>query len=768
MNKRFDVNGMTCSACQANVTRAVERLAGVNTVNVSLLGKSMNVDFDDSLVNENQIIDVVNKAGYSCSLYVNKTLKAIEKERKDALKKKRNKVILSVILLLCLMAFSMGPMIFSYPSMSDPNYGKIMIIDIAIQFAFVIPIIILTFNHFSSGFKSLFHFHPNMDSLVALGSTVSLVYGLYSFIMTIIGEANHDHMMVMNNAMNIYIESGAMIPAIVGLGKYLEEKATLKTSSTIASLVELLPDVATIIKDNKQIEIQSSELKEGDIVVVKPGQTIPCDGIIINGYSHVDESSLTGESRLIKKEINDKVVGATLNKEGSFVFKATSVGKDMVMSQIIDLVKEASQSKAPISRLVDKISLIFVPTVITLSLITFIIWISLGYSGVINDGNTNHINLALQLAISVLVISCPCALGLATPASIMVGTGKGAEYGVLVRSAEAFERLNKVDTVVFDKTGTLTKGEMSVTKIDAFGTEDDFVLKVASELESKSEHPLAKAIVSAAKKRNIDFSLNLKCDYVFGKGVISSNSLIGNLSFMEENSIGCEFAKEQQKDLSNAGYTVLYVAFDKKLIGLIAVGDTLKDDSISAVSKLKEMGKRVVMLTGDNELTAKCIASKIGIDEVYSNVLPNQKEEIIAKLQQEGRKVLMVGDGVNDAPSLAKADVGASVGSGTDVAKNSSDIILMNDSNEDVPFAISLSHKVNKTIKENLLWAFLYNIILIPLAAGVLYWVKVSPNWFTGSQEHLVLTPMIASLAMSFSSITVVCNALRIKLFKKK
>ena len=768
MNKRFDVNGMTCSACQANVTRAVERLAGVNTVNVSLLGKSMNVDFDDSLVNENQIIDAVNKAGYSCSLYVNKTLKAIEKERKDALKKKRNKVILSVILLLCLMAFSMGPMIFSYPSMSDPNYGKIMIIDIAIQFAFVIPIIILNFNHFSSGFKSLFHFHPNMDSLVALGSTVSLVYGLYSFIMTIIGEANHDHMMVMNNAMNIYIESGAMIPAIVGLGKYLEEKATLKTSSTIASLVELLPDVATIIKDNKQIEIQSSELKEGDIVVVKPGQTIPCDGIIINGYSHVDESSLTGESRLIKKEINDKVVGATLNKEGSFVFKATSVGKDMVMSQIIDLVKEASQSKAPISRLVDKISLIFVPTVITLSLITFIIWISLGYSGVINDGNTNHINLALQLAISVLVISCPCALGLATPASIMVGTGKGAEYGVLVRSAEAFERLNKVDTVVFDKTGTLTKGEMSVTKIDAFGTEDDFVLKVASELESKSEHPLAKAIVSAAKKRNIDFSLNLKCDYVFGKGVISSNSLIGNLSFMEENSIGCEFAKEQQKDLSNAGYTVLYVAFDKKLIGLIAVGDTLKDDSISAVSKLKEMGKRVVMLTGDNELTAKCIASKIGIDEVYSNVLPNQKEEIIAKLQQEGRKVLMVGDGVNDAPSLAKADVGASVGSGTDVAKNSSDIILMNDSNEDVPFAISLSHKVNKTIKENLLWAFLYNIILIPLAAGVLYWVKVSPNWFTGSQEHLVLTPMIASLAMSFSSITVVCNALRIKLFKKK
>ena len=768
MNKRFDVNGMTCSACQANVTRAAERLAGVNTVNVSLLGKSMNVDFDDSLVNENQIIDAVNKAGYSCSLYVNKTLKAIEKERKDALKKKRNKVILSVILLLCLMAFSMGPMIFSYPSMSDPNYGKIMIIDIAIQFAFVIPIIILNFNHFSSGFKSLFHFHPNMDSLVALGSTVSLVYGLYSFIMTIIGEANHDHMMVMNNAMNIYIESGAMIPAIVGLGKYLEEKATLKTSSTIASLVELLPDVATIIKDNKQIEIQSSELKEGDIVVVKPGQTIPCDGIIINGYSHVDESSLTGESRLIKKEINDKVVGATLNKEGSFVFKATSVGKDMVMSQIIDLVKEASQSKAPISRLVDKISLIFVPTVITLSLITFIIWISLGYSGVINDGNTNHINLALQLAISVLVISCPCALGLATPASIMVGTGKGAEYGVLVRSAEAFERLNKVDTVVFDKTGTLTKGEMSVTKIDAFGTEDDFVLRVASELESKSEHPLAKAIVSAAKKRNIDFSLNLKCDYVFGKGVISSNSLIGNLSFMEENSIGCEFAKEQQKDLSNAGYTVLYVAFDKKLIGLIAVGDTLKDDSISAVSKLKEMGKRVVMLTGDNELTAKCIASKIGIDEVYSNVLPNQKEEIIAKLQQEGRKVLMVGDGVNDAPSLAKADVGASVGSGTDVAKNSSDIILMNDSNEDVPFAISLSHKVNKTIKENLLWAFLYNIILIPLAAGVLYWVKVSPNWFTGSQEHLVLTPMIASLAMSFSSITVVCNALRIKLFKKK
>ena len=767
MNKRFDVSGMTCSACQANVTRAVAKLAGVNSVNVSLLGKSMNVDFDDSIVTEIQIIDAVTKAGYSCSLYVNKTLKAIENERKAALKKKRNKVLLSVLLLLCLMVFSMGPMIFSYPSMDDPNYGKIMIIDIAIQFAFIVPIIILNFNHFSSGFKSLFHFHPNMDSLVALGSTVSLAYGIYSFVMTIIGEVAHDHMMVMNNAMNIYIESGAMIPTIVGLGKYLEEKATLKTSSTIASLIELLPDVATIKKNDKQIEIQSSELKEGDIVVVKPGQTIPCDGIVLNGFSHVDEASLTGESKLIKKEKNDKVVGATLNKEGSFEFKATSVGKNMVMSQIIDLVKEASQTKAPISRLADKISLVFVPTVMILSLITFIVWVCLGYSGVIKD-NSNHLNLAFQLAISVLVISCPCALGLATPVSIMVGTGKGAEYGVLVRSAEAFERLSKVDTVVFDKTGTLTKGEMTVVTIKPFGVEEDSLLKIASELESKSEHPLARAIVSFAKNKKIEFTSNLLCNYVSGKGVISSNALIGNTALMEENFIDYDFAKKDEKELSSLGYTVLYVALNNHLIGLIAIGDTLKDDSIRAVSTLKKMGKRVVMLTGDNALTAKCIARKIGIDEVYSNVLPNQKEEIIAKLQEAERKVLMVGDGVNDAPSLAKADVGASVGSGTDVAKNSSDIILMNDSNEDIPFVISLSQKVNKTIKQNLLWAFLYNIILIPLAAGLLYWVKVDPNWFTGSQSHLVLTPMIASLAMSFSSITVVCNALRIKLFKKK
>ncbi|HBX25037.1 MAG TPA: heavy metal translocating P-type ATPase, partial [Firmicutes bacterium] len=446
---------------------------------------------------------------------------------KAALKKKRNKVLLSVLLLLCLMVFSMGPMIFSYPSMDDPNYGKIMIIDIAIQFAFIVPIIILNFNHFSSGFKSLFHFHPNMDSLVALGSTVSLAYGIYSFVMTIIGEVAHDHMMVMNNAMNIYIESGAMIPTIVGLGKYLEEKATLKTSSTIASLIELLPDVATIKKNDKQIEIQSSELKEGDIVVVKPGQTIPCDGIVLNGFSHVDEASLTGESKLIKKEKNDKVVGATLNKEGSFEFKATSVGKNMVMSQIIDLVKEASQTKAPISRLADKISLVFVPTVMILSLITFIVWVCLGYSGVIKD-NSNHLNLAFQLAISVLVISCPCALGLATPVSIMVGTGKGAEYGVLVRSAEAFERLSKVDTVVFDKTGTLTKGEMTVVTIKPFGVEEDSLLKIASELESKSEHPLARAIVSFAKNKKIEFTSNLLCNYVSGKGVISSNALIGN------------------------------------------------------------------------------------------------------------------------------------------------------------------------------------------------------------------------------------------------
>lgn len=765
MNKRFDVNGMSCSACQANVTRTVSKLNGVHSVNVSLLGKSMNVDFDDNVLSEKQIIDAVNASGYSCSLYVNKTLKQIELERQKALKSEGIKVLVGFVLLVCLMFFSMGSMIANYPSMSDPNYGMIMIVDIAIQFVFLIPIIILTFSHFKSGYKSLFKFHPNMDSLVALGSTVSICYGIYSFAMTIVGEATHNHMMVMNNAMNIYIESGAMIPVIVSLGKFLEAKATSKTSSTIASLVDLIPDVATIRKNDELIEIKAEDLSIGDIVIVKPGQSIPCDGIIVKGNSHIDESSITGESKLVSKNIGDNVIGATTNKEGCFEFKATKVGKDMVMSQIIDLVKEASQSKAPISRLADKISLIFVPTVIVLSLITFIVWISLGYSGVLGNDN-NPLNLALQLAISVLVISCPCALGLATPVSIMVGTGKGAEKGILIRSAEAFERLNKVDTVVFDKTGTLTKGEMNVTKVICYGNDETDVVATACLLETKSEHPLSRAIISYGKKLGVYSDLEVECNYISGKGVASANFSIGNASLMNDRGVDVSKAIEAAS-LSNDGYTVLFVEKSKELIGLIAIGDTLKDDSISAVKSIKQMGKHVVMLTGDNKFTANFMAAKLGIDEVFADVLPNQKEEVIDKLQKEGRTVLMVGDGVNDAPSLAKADVGASVGSGTDVAKNSSDIVLMNDSTDDVPFAIRLSKKVVKTIKENLLWAFIYNVILIPLAAGVLYWIKVEPNWFTGSQTHLVLTPMIASLAMSISSITVVLNALRIKLFKK-
>lgn len=766
MNKRFDVNGMTCSACEANVKRTVSKLNGVNSVNVSLLGKSMNVDYDDSIIKENAIIEAVNASGYSCSLYVNRTLKQIEADRKNALKKTFTKVIVSFVLLICLMVFSMGPMIFGYPKMDDPNYGLIMIIDISIQFAFLIPIIILNFSHFSSGYKSLIKLHPNMDSLVALGSTVSILYGIYSFVLVIVGQVNHNHELLMNNAMNIYIESGAMIPVIVGLGKFLEAKATSKTSSAIASLIELLPDVATVRRNNKIFEIKTEDLVVGDIVIVKPGQAIPCDGIIVDGNSHVDESSLTGESKLIKKTVGDKVIGSTTNKEGSFEFKATSIGNDTVMSQIIELVKQASQSKAPISRLTDRISLFFVPTVIGLSLITFIIWVSLGFGGVLTDVN-NPLDLAFQLAVSVLVISCPCALGLATPVSIMVGTGKGAENGVLIRSAEAFERLNKVDTVIFDKTGTLTKGEMSVAKIVSFNTDEKQIIETACELEEKSEHPLSKAIISYGKRQGIISSSKLNCNFASGKGITSSSCSIGNVSLMNDRGVDISFAKEEATNLSSNGYTVLFVEKELVLIGLIAVGDILKDDSVEAIQELKKMGKHVAMLTGDNEISAKYFASQLGIDEVFANVLPNEKEEVVDRLQKQGRSVLMVGDGVNDAPSLAKADIGVSIGSGTDVAKNSSDIILMNDLVNDVPFAINLSKKVVKTIKENLLWAFMYNVILIPLAAGVLYWVKVNPNWFTGSKQHLVLTPMIASLAMSFSSITVVLNALRIKLFKK-
>ncbi|MCR5490631.1 MAG: heavy metal translocating P-type ATPase [Bacilli bacterium] len=767
MKKKFEVNGMMCAACQANVDRAVSKLDGVNTVNVSLLAKNMVVDFDEEKVDDQTIIGAVTSAGYGCDIFVNESVRKIQEKRAKALRVRRNKLILSLILLVCLMVFSMGPMLVNYPAMDDPNYELIIFLDVTIQFLFLFPIVILNWHHFTSGYKSLIKLHPNMDALVALGSTASTIYGLYAYVMIIIGWATGNHQMVMDYAMNIYIESAAMIPVFISLGKYFEAKATQKTTSSIANLMALTPETALLMKNGEPVEVATETLQEDDLVMVKPGQSVPTDGIIVEGYSSIDESSLTGESMPVYKTVGDKVIGATINKEGNIVFRVTSVGKDTTIGKIVSLVEQASESKAPIARLADRISLVFVPSVIGISLITFTIWMILTGLGLAGSAHPD-VNLAFQLAVSVLVISCPCALGLATPVAIMVGTGKGAENGILIKSAEAFERMEKIDYVLFDKTGTLTAGKMSLQEIVVLsGSEEELISKAAA-LESRSEHPLSKAVVEYAKSKELKFDEPDQFDYVPGQGVSSDDLIIGNALLMSNNQIDVAGAAAKFDEMSKKGLTVLYVAEGGKLVGLLGIGDTLKENSYDAIATLQKMGKKVAILTGDNKITAAAIAEKLNVDKIYSEILPGDKEEIAAALQKEGHSVAMVGDGINDAPALMKADVGIAIGAGTDVAIESSEIILVRNDPKDVVGAIELSHKVVKNIKENLSWAFFYNILLIPLAAGALYAIKVPPNWFTGSQEHLVLTPMIGSLTMSMSSITVVLNALRLRFFKTK
>ncbi|OPZ37467.1 MAG: Copper-exporting P-type ATPase A [Tenericutes bacterium ADurb.BinA155] len=759
MKKKFNVTGMSCAACQANVTRAVDKVEGVTSANVSLLGKSMVVDFDETKTDESKIIAAVGSAGYGASPYVNQSIKAIQEQKKRDLRKKRSKLLISFIFLVLLLFVSMGGMIamnYGWPNHQDSSYPLIVFLEITLEILFVTPIIVINFHYFISGYKALFKAHPNMDSLVALGSTVSLLYGLFAYIMIIVGWALDDHAMVMAYAMNIYIESAGTILFFVSLGKYFENKATNKTTASIAELMSLTPDTAYRVQGSTIEEVPTGSLEVGDIVLVKPGEAIPTDGILSEGYANIDESLLTGESLPVYKKVGDRVIGGSLNKTGSFQFKVTSVGKDTTMSKIVALVEQASESKAPIARLADKISLVFVPTVILISLITFTAWMLItGLSGSLN------ISLSIQLAISVLVISCPCALGLATPVAIMVGTGKGAENGILIKSAEAFELMEKADYVLFDKTGTLTTGEMTFHQIKVFAGDEDGILKNVAAVESLSEHPLSKAIVAEAKRRGLTFKASKDFVYEPGLGVKGNGYLIGNKAMMAAAQVSLGLANMVLVDASLQGDTALYVAKAGKLLAIISIGDELKPHSVSAVATLRKLGKKVALVTGDNKDTARAISEKLGIDEVYSEVLPNQKEAIVSQLQSQGFKVAFVGDGVNDAPSLTKADIGIAIGAGSDIAIDSADIILVHSDPLDVVSSIELSHAVVKNIKENLLWAFFYNVILIPLAAGVLYNVQVS--W-----GHFILTPTIASIAMSLSSVTVVLNALRLRLFKRK
>ncbi len=752
MKEMFNITGMTCSACSSHIEKAIKKLSGINSVNVNLLQNNMYVDFDENIISSEAIISAVEKSGYSASLRNNKNKASSDKPNeaiKKELKDKKLKIILSFIFLIPLFYVSMGSML-GLPLPSIISEDENILIYGLVQMLLTIPVMIINGHYYKNGFKSLFHLSPNMDSLIAIGSSAAFIYSLYSVFSMAYYMGRGDLSNAHSASMNLYFESAAMILTLISVGKLLELHSKGKTSQAITKLIDLAPKTALVLRNGEQISVGIEEVVPGDIVIVKQGASVPVDGTIIEGGAYVDESLITGESMPIEKTVNDKVICASVNKGGFIKIKAEKVGADTTLSQIIRLVEQAASSKAPIAKLADKVSAVFVPAVISIALITAVVWLILGQSA----------GFSLSVAVAVLVISCPCALGLATPTAIMVGTGKGAENAVLIKSAQSLETAHLINTVVLDKTGTITEGKPFVTDIvTAEDTDKQRLMEFAFSIEKFSEHPLALAVMEYAEQNNIK-SIPLKNFKAVAGGGISAETddgiiFGGNMAFMEKNNIAIEFFKNKINELSNDGKTVLMFAFNKKPLGIIALADKIKPTSVSAVSKFKEMNIDVIMLTGDNKITANAIKNKIGITKVAAELLPSDKENEIKKLQAEGKKVAMIGDGINDAPALARADVGIAIGAGTDIAIESADIVLIKNSLLDAVYAIELSRAVIKNIKQNLFWAFFYNCIGIPLAAGVFY------NFF-----GWLLNPMFAAAAMSLSSFFVVTNALRLKLFK--
>jgi Cu+-exporting ATPase len=759
MKQKFNVTGMTCAACQSHVEKDVSKVEGVNTINVNLLSNSMVVEYDETKTSASKIIEAVKHGGYGASIQNEaKTEKKTSNDLlKDELAKFKVRVIISFIFLIPLLYIAMGPMI----NLPLPNiiYGKDMMEILGngitfglVQFLLLLPILYVNFNYFKIGFKRLFKLSPNMDSLIAIGTTAAIVYSLFAIMQMGQGLAMQDWHMVEKYHMNLYFEAGGTILTLVTLGKYLEMISKGKTSEAIEKLINLAPKTALRLVGDDFVEVLVDEVKKDDILLVKPGMSVPLDGVIIEGASSIDQSAITGESIPVEKTVGDKVIGATINKTGSFKFKVEKTGDDTVLAQIIKLVEEASNSKAPISKLADKISGVFVPVVIGIALISFIVWLLMG----------STFEFAMTIAISILVISCPCALGLATPVAIMVGTGKGAENGILIKSAESLEIAHQVKTVVLDKTGTITMGKPQVSDIITFNNlSEKELLKIAGSLEKLSEHPLASSVLEKTTELNIKLVDVTDFNSISGQGVIAKidNNVYyaGNLKLMENNGIDIKEYLDISNQLALEGKTPLYFASSTKLLGIIAVMDMVKPNSKKAIEQFHKMGIDVVMLTGDNKITAEAIKKQLNINQVIAEVLPQDKEKVIREIQGNGKKVAMIGDGINDAPALVRADVGVAIGAGTDIALESADIILMKSDLLDAVTAIQLSHKTINNIKMNLFWAFIYNIIGIPVAAGVFYY-----------SFNLKLNPMIGALAMSFSSVSVVLNALRLRFFKAK
>ena len=752
MKQKFDVTGMTCSACSAHVEKSVSKLEGVQCVNVNLLQNSMVVEYDDNALGTTDIIHAVESGGYGASVQgETKTQEAPKNVAAEEMHHMKRRLIASFCFLIPLFYISMGHMMGApLPAilLGDEN---VMIFALT-QLFLTIPVLIINKKYYVVGFKALWNRAPNMDSLIALGSAASVVYSVFAIYSMAYAMGHGDLMTAHHYGMELYFESAAMILTLITVGKYMETRSKGKTSEAISKLMDLAPKTATVLRNGVEQEIPVEEVVTGDTIIVKPGQRIPVDGKIIEGFSAVDESAITGESIPVEKQVGDTVIGATVNKSGYFRMTATRVGKDTTLSQIIALVEEAGASKAPIAKLADKVSGVFVPVVITIAILAAVIWFVAG---------NQPFSFALSIGIAVLVISCPCALGLATPTAIMVGTGKGAEYGILVKSAESLEIAHQVQTVVLDKTGTLTEGKPVVTDVVlAKGILRNRLLKQAAAVEALSEHPLAEAIVAYAKEKEVPFEKAENLTATAGQGVeadvAGKHILAGNLKMMQERGIQLGEWEEKAVELAEAGKTPLFFAENETFLGIVALADTLKPTSKAAVDAFHQMGIEVVMLTGDNKRTAQAIAKELDI-QVIAEVLPQDKEREVRRLQEQGKKVAMIGDGINDAPALMRADVGVAIGAGTDVAMESADIILMKSDLMDAVTAIELSHVTIRNIKENLFWAFFYNACGIPLAAGVFYPLL---EW--------KLNPMFAAAAMSFSSAFVVGNALRLRLFRPK
>lgn len=752
MKQKFDVTGMTCSACSAHVEKAVGKLDGIRTVNVNLLQNSMVVEYDETALHTEDIIKAVESGGYGASLQgANASSTAPEPPKNVALEEMavmKKRLISSFCFLVPLFYISMGHMMGAPLPAILLGHENMMIFALT-QLLLATPVLIINKKFFIVGFKALWNRAPNMDSLVALGAAASYLYSLFAIYAMAYHMGRGDLETAHQYGMELYLEGAAMILTLITVGKYMETRSKGKTSEAISKLMDLAPKMATVLRGGVEQEIPIEQVIVGDIIIVRPGQSIPVDGKLIEGFSVVDESAITGESIPVDKQVGDTVIGATVNKNGFFKMEATRVGNDTTLSQIITLVEEAGASKAPIAKLADTVSGIFVPVVITIAILAAIVWMLAG----------QPFSFALSIGIAVLVISCPCALGLATPTAIMVGTGKGAEYGILVKSAESLEIAHKIDTVVLDKTGTLTEGHPVVTDVlPAPGVLRNPFLRMAASLETLSEHPLAEAVVGYAKEKEISLNDAENLSATAGQGIEADvggkHILGGNLKMMQERGIDLKGFAEKAEALAEEGKTPLFFAEGEKFLGLLGLADTLKPTSKDAVDAFHQMGIDVIMLTGDNKRTANAIAEKLGIHAI-GEVLPQDKEMEVRRLQESGKKVAMIGDGINDAPALTRADVGIAIGAGTDVAMESADIVLMKSDLLDAVTAVQLSHATIKNIKQNLFWAFFYNVCGIPLAAGVFYSVL---GW--------KLNPMFAAAAMSFSSAFVVGNALRLKLFK--